>query len=299
LIGGTTIKITLIDGDDIYFINERFEEIKQNIIEETITIKDHEFSISHLKLYSTYLKMHKIVLTANNREVKSFDISKLVGTNTQFDEDGNKFVYSVYVSSPYLDKHVDSSRMEFDIPETPGTLDVINFPISIEEIKKGVTERSRGYLSKYLEIIDQQKKENVHRFVSKENPALRAVPTYCPELYYDLEPNSSDEKINEILYKYKGKTEYEIKKQSNALLKTQPESISEIEDTYNETVDKLEAFQKDELAGYMIFRKMIIELLDKKLQLNDEGKYPNEDVIHDIIIPRKRTTDELRPHSAL
>ena len=130
--------------------------------------------------------------------------------------------------------------------------------------------------------------------MSKENPALRAVPTYCPELYYDLEPNSSDEKINEILYKYKGKTEYEIKKQSNALLKTQPESISEIEDTYNETVDKLEAFQKDELAGYMIFRKMIIELLDKKLQLNDEGKYPNEDVIHDIIIPRKRTTDELR-----
>ncbi len=184
--------------------------------------------------------------------------------------------------------------MEFDIPETPGTLDVINFPISIEEIKKGVTERSRVYLSKYLEIIDQQKKEKVHRFVSKENPALRAVPTYCPELYYDLEPNSSDEKINEILYKYKGKTEYEIKKQSNALLKTQPESISEIEDTYKETVDKLEAFQKDQLAGYMIFRKMIIELLDKKLQLNEEGKYPNEDIIHDIIIPRKRTTDELR-----
>ena len=210
LIGGTTIKITLINGDDIYFINEKFEEIKQNIIEETITIKDHEFSISHLKLYSTYLKMHKIVLTANNREVKSFDISKILGTTTQFDEDGNKFVYSVYVSSPYLDKHVDSSRMEFDIPETPGTLDVINFPISIEEIKKGVTERSRVYLSKYLEIIDQQKKEKVHRSVSKENPALRAVPTYCQELYYDLEPNSSDEKINEILYKYKGKTEYEI-----------------------------------------------------------------------------------------
>ena len=78
------------------------------------------------------------------------------------------------------------------------------------------------------------------------------------------------------------------------MLKTQPESISEIEDTYKETVDKLEAFQKDQLAGYMIFRKMIIELLDKKLQLNEEGKYPNEDIIHDIIIPRKRTTDELR-----
>jgi hypothetical protein len=294
LIGGITIKINLIDMDDNYSINERFEKIKENISTDTIKKGEQDFSISHLKLYSTYLKMHKIVLTANGREVKSFDISKLLGTSMQFDESGTKFVYCVYVSSPYLDRHVDSSRMEFDIPERPGTLNATDFPISIEEIKEEVTEKSREYLSKYLEILDQQKKEKVHKFVSKENPALRAVPTYCPELYKDLEPDSSEEKINEILYTYKGKAEYQIKEQSQALLKTQVSSISEIEDIYKEIVDKLEAFQKDQLAGYMIFRKMIIELLDKKLQLNDEGKYPNEDIIHDIIIPRKTTTDELQ-----
>ncbi|HZK60851.1 MAG TPA: hypothetical protein VFC41_02165, partial [Anaerovoracaceae bacterium] len=92
----------------------------------------------------------------------------------------------------------------------------------------------------------------------------------------------------------KGNTEYQIKVQSQTLLKTQPKSISEIEDQYEEIVSKIEDFQKDQLAGYIVFRKMIIELLDKKLQLNDEGKYPNEDIIHDIIIPRKTTTDMLR-----
>lgn len=294
LIGGTKLKIKLVDEEAHYFINELFEKIKQNISTETITKCDQDFSISHLKLYSTYSKMHKIVLTAKNREVKSFDMSKLLGTSMQFDKNGTKFVYCVYVSSSYLDKHVDSSRMEFDIPEIPGTLSVNDFPISIEEIKKEVTEKSREYLSGYLEIINEQKKEKVHRFVSQENPSLRAIPTYCPELYEDIEPNSSDEKINEILYKYKGKTEYQIKEQSHALLKTQAKSISEINDKYKEMVDKLEAFQKDQLAGYIIFRKMIIELLDDKLQLNDEGKYPNEDIIHDIIIPRKTTTDTLR-----
>jgi len=292
-IGGIKLRIDLIDGMANYSINKKFEDIKQTISTETIAKCDQEFSISHLKLYSTYLKMHKIVLTAKNREVKSFDISKLLGTSMQFDEDGTKFVYCVYVSSPYLDKHVDSSRMEFDIPETPGTLQVSDFPVSIEEIKKEVTEKSRNYLSRYLEIVNQQKKEMVHRFVSIENPALRAIPIYCPELYDDMEPNSSNEKINEILYKYKGKTEYQIKNQSQALLKTQPATISEIEEKYKEMVDKLEDFQKDQLAGYIIFRKMIIELLDKKLQLNNEGKYPNEDIIHDIIIPRKTTTDNL------
>lgn len=293
-IGGTEIKIDLVDGADHYYINDKFKKIRQNISTESITKGDQQFSISHLKLYSTYLKMHKIVLTAKNREVKSFDISKLLGTSMQFDEDGTKFVYCVYVSSPYLDKHVDSSRMEFDIPETPGTLCVDDFPVSIEEIKKEVTEKSKNYLSRYLEIINQQKKEMVHRFVSQENPALRAIPIYCPELYDDIEPNSSDEKINEILYIYKGKTEYQIIDQSQELLKTQPVTISEIEEKYQQIIDKLEDFQKDQLAGYVIFRKMIIELLDKKLQLNNEGKYPNEDIIHDIILPRKTTTDNLR-----
>jgi len=274
LIGGTKLNI-----------NDKFEEIKHNIYTETITKCDQEFSISHIKLYSSNLKMHKIVFTANNRGVKSFDMSKLLGTSIQFDENGAKFVYCAYVSSPYLDKYVDSSRMEFDIPD---------FPISIKEIENEVTEKSRKYLSKYLEIVIQQKKEIVHRFVSQENPALRAIPSYCPELYDDIEPNSSDENINEILYKYKGKTEYQIKVQSQALLKTQPKSILEIEDEYEEMISKLEDFQKDQLAGYIVFRKMIIELLDKKLQLNDEGKYPNEDIIHDIIIPRKTTTDMLR-----
>lgn len=294
LIGGTKLKINLVDEKINYSINDNFDEIKQNMHTEIITKRNQKFSIAHIKLYSTHSKMHKIVLVAKNREVKSFDISKLLGTSLQFDENGTKFIYCVYASSPYLDKYVDASRMEFDIPEIPGTLYANEFPISIEEIKMDVAERSKEYLYKYLEIINNHKKEKVHRFVSQDNPSLRAIPTYCPELYEDIEPNSSNEKINEILYKYKGKTEYKIKEQSYALIKTQAKSIMEIEDKYTEIVDKLEAFQKDQLAGYIILRKMIIELLDKKLQLNDDRKYPNEDIIHDILIPRNTTTDILR-----
>ena len=36
---------------------------------------------------------------------------------------------------------------------------------------------------------------------------------------------------------------------------------------------------------------MIIDLLDKKLSLNTEGKYHNEDIVHDIIFPRKVDSD--------
>ena len=96
------------------------------------------------------------------------------------------------------------------------------------------------------------------------------------------------------MYAYKGKAEHEVRKRSDKLLKTQPKSISEIEVQYREITERLEDFQKDQLAGYILFRKMIIDLLDKKLGLNTEGRYSNEEIVHDIVLPRKADTDAIR-----
>jgi hypothetical protein len=265
-IGDIPINIGLYDGEDYHRINDKFEEVKENILKEEIEKGGFVFHISHIKLYSTHLKMHKMFLTANRREVKSFDMSKpeLLGISTQFEDENGKFVYCAYVSSEYLDKNVDSSRIEFDIPENPNTLEREEFPVSIEEIKTEVAKRSKVFLEDYLKDIEAKKKEMVDAFISKNNPSLRAVPKYSPEVYEEIDINSSDERINEVLYKYKGKTEYQIKKRSESLLKSQVSSISEIEKQYEKAVKELDDFQKDQLAGYVIFRKMIIDLLEKK-----------------------------------
>ena len=44
---------------------------------------------------------------------------------------------------------------------------------------------------------------------------------YCPNVLNEIEINSPVEKINEVLYKYKGETEYKIKIRHSELLKTQ------------------------------------------------------------------------------
>lgn len=294
LIGDVVHKICLVDGNNTISINKMFGDIEQDIYNEKIKIKNYDFLISHLKLYSTHAKMHKIVFCANNREVTSSDIRKLLGTSTQFDESGTKFFYCAYVSSEYLDCHVDISRMEFDIPSTNGTFDYVECPLSMEDIKNTVTEKSKNYLDRYLDIIKQQKHNLIQKYVSEENPTLRAVPTYCPEVFDEIEPNTSEEGINEVLYKYKGKTEYKIRKDSIKLLKTQNEGIAEIKNELKEMIDKLGAFQKDNLAEYVLLRKTIIDLLDKKIESNTEGKYPNENIIHDIIFPQCTTTDQIR-----
>ena len=237
--------------------------------------------------------MHNIVLCANSRDVKTIKIDKLLGTSAEFDEDGNKFVYTVYVSSPYLDEHVDSTKIAFNIPDKSLAIDKDTYPVSIKDLTNAIAEKSKEFLAEYLIIVEEKKKEIVANHVANINPTLRAIPRHCPEVYHEIEPNSSEAKVNEILYKYKGKTEYEIKKRSEKLLKTQAKSIDEIKEKYESITNELEDLQKDQLASYITFRKMIISLLDKKLELNKDGKYQNEDIIHDIIFPRKTTTDEL------
>jgi hypothetical protein len=214
-----------------------------------------------------------------------------LGTSTQFDEADKKFTYALYITSPYLDQAANIYRLDFEIPDDAPLLNEAAI-LSMSQIKDTVTKSAKIYLQDFLQKARERKEEIVARYIS-ENPALRAVPHYCPEVFDEIEPNSSHEKINEALYRHKGKAEFEIRKKSDELLKTQGKSLSEIEASYQALQSQLDDFQKDNLASYLCDRKRIIDLLEKKLELNADRKFANEDIIHDIIFPRKTTTDQL------
>jgi len=276
-----------ISLDDIY------AEIKEGMTESKLVISGEEFKIVHLKLYSTNAQvMHNLVLCANGREVQSFDLKKEFGTGIQFDDDDRKFTYAAYVMGDYLDKHVSGDRMMFELQDEDLPLDPDN-PIGLETIKRESVSKSSEYLQAYLNALEQKRVNAVQDYVSTKNPALRFVPHYCPEAIKDIDPNTSDEKIDEILYSYKGKAEYAIRKRSAALLKTHAKDVAEIVEQIHEIEGEISDVQKSNLANYMLFRKMIIDLLDKRLGLCDDGKFVKEDVIHDIFMPRKTTSDEL------
>ncbi|MHB1000823.1 MAG: ATP-binding protein [Armatimonadota bacterium] len=114
--------IVIKDDDSEYELSEMYADIRDAITTELIQLEGIDFVIHHMKLYSTYEKMHKLFLCANGRDVMYEGIGKILGMSGQFDEDGQKFVYAVYVTSNYLDANVDSSRMSFSIPVDGTTL---------------------------------------------------------------------------------------------------------------------------------------------------------------------------------
>ena len=272
-ISGLAPTIKIIDDADEQVINlhDLYNEIKGNITTESFVLRDSSFTMNHIRLYGTRVQTHQLVFCAHGRGVESHPIGSLLGTSIQFDDDGRKFFYSAYVTSPFLDENVDEYRQEFTIPSKT---DLYNSEdISMEQIEQEAVTRTRAHLAAVIESVEMQKADRVSKFVQDESPMLRAVMKYCPEAMKEIELNTSDEKLMQTLYSYKGKAEYEIKKSSEKLLRTQAKNIDAINVQYKELTEKLEDFQKDQLAGYVLFRKMIIDLLDKKLCLNTEGKY--------------------------
>ncbi len=109
--------IVVKDNEVSFDLDVMFNEIENNIMTDNIEIFGNVFTISHVKLYGTYQKEHKIVYCAHNRDVTYEKLDKHLGVSSQFDEDEKKFVYSAYISGDYLDEHVDSSRRYFELPK--------------------------------------------------------------------------------------------------------------------------------------------------------------------------------------
>ncbi len=92
------------------------DDIKPQITTDEIDVGEERFTLTELKLYGTNAQMHRSVFCADSREVTTCDIGKRLGTTIQFDENGKKFVYAVYVTGAYLDSHVLPTRDDFSIP---------------------------------------------------------------------------------------------------------------------------------------------------------------------------------------
>lgn len=278
-------------NENSYSLTQMFnDDIKPQITTDEIDVENERFTLTELKLYGTNAQMHRLVLCADSREVTTCDIGKRLGTTVQFDENGKKFVYAVYVTGAYLDSHVLPTRDDFSIPDESTPLDT-EAPIGRSSIEEAVVAHARQYLKPYLDSLQTKRKELVAGYVAEKNPALRAVVKYCPQALEEIDPNSSEEKIDEVLYRHKGKAEFEIRRNSEKLLKTQLESLKGSEARINELAEKYDDFQKDNLASYVTYRKFVIELFKKKIAARPDGSYVDEKILHDIIFPRRTDSD--------
>ena len=54
-----------------------------------------------------------------------------------------------------------------------------------------------------------------------------------------------------------------------------------------------EDIKKSDLANYVFHRRVILDLLERAIQRGEDGKYAREDLIHNLIMPMQKDSNEV------
>ncbi|MEY0164809.1 ATP-binding protein [Providencia rettgeri] len=290
---GSAPKILLEDLGEIVDLDNLLEEhMHASAFIETITIREHQFDLTHIKFRASVNKKHQLALCAANRLVKEESIQgKLPGLYAKISDSSGEFTYTCYVSSEYLNQHVRSERTSFDITED--VEDMLN-EVTFKDIREAILDRTKEYLQDVLTKNVSAGKVRVDDFIDKHAPRYRPIVNYVPEDLLIVDPEKSDKDLELHLHAQWYEVERQLVSEGHDIMQPQnKEHVEEYKERLSEYLRKAGDLKKSDLANYVSHRKVIIDLLQKSIERLEDGKYAREDMIHELIMPMRKDSGEV------
>ena len=290
---GSAPKILLEDLGEIFDLDNLLEEhMHASAFIETITIRDHQFDLTHIKFRASVNKKHQLALCAANRLVKEESIQgKLPGLYAKISDSSGEFTYTCYVSSEYLNQHVRSERTSFDIIED--VEDMLN-EVTFKDIREAILARTKEYLQDVLTKNVSAGKIRVDDFIDNHAPRYRPIANHVPEDLLIVDPEKSDKELELHLHAQWYEVERQLVSEGHDIMHPQnKEHVEEYKDRLSEYLRKAGDLKKSDLANYVSHRKVIIDLLQKSIERLQDGKYAREDMIHELIMPMRKDSGEV------
>ncbi|WP_223414551.1 MULTISPECIES: ATP-binding protein [unclassified Pseudomonas] len=246
------------------------------------------FTARVFKLYSPKTQTSKVSLVAHRREVTSVSLHKYIPEfidefydrlPTELEAKDRNFVIKIYVFGKYLDDNVSLERGGFEFQKENDVM----LGISQSQIESIASEFAKKAVDAEVDARIQKKLERVSAYVRDNAPWHAQILKHAD--LTDLPYNAKDEEIESRLQQIKYEQEVQIKGQMRQILETTEQS--DIEEKTTEIIEKISEASKNDLVHYVALRKNIIELFEKNLETNIDGKYSSEGIVHDIIFPRR------------
>ncbi len=292
---GNAPLITIVDAEESISLQELFEShMHSTAVSETVTIQEESFDLLHVRLRSNASSAHSIALCADNRLVIEEKIEgKIPGLRGKVSDSKGEFIYSCYVSSTFLDNNVRPERTKFNLVESVEDL-FEKTEISLSDILHAVMAKAKGHLSEQLAMNMVKSKERVDHFVAKNAPRYRPILSRIPEEELNIDPNISDKDLELILHKHLSRIEGELLTEGHNIMAPKADE-NEIEYTKRLQAysNKVEDIKKSDLANYVFHRRVILDLLERAIQIGPDGKYAREDMIHNLIMPMGKESNEV------
>lgn len=291
------IKISEEDGSDPIILNDYVSNEISGVVQETKLSQNeftlgkessqHDFSVRAFKFYSPKNQRSKISLVAHKREVIETSIHnyvpEFIDEFYDKDKDGNSlsgknYVIKAYVFGKYLDDNVAFERGGFDFQKENDLV----LGISQSEIETKVANIAKEAVGSDVTARQEKKVERVNSYIENEAPWHRDILKDID--LSSLPYNPSPEEIEGKLQKEKYRREESIKREVSALL--EGGDIEELNKNVNDVVNKISEAGKNDLTHYIAFRRYVLDIFKKSLELDPDGKFPSEGTVHDIIFPR-------------
>ena len=297
--------VTVIDEGKRHDINEIFDrEYKSTASSHEFTINENVFTLHGFRLPTSRTTKHKLVYAADQRGVISDRLEDYVPnlSSRLEDEDDHPFFYLAIVQSPYLSAHVNIGRSDFDFnaaddadldfePEEKAGL------IPRADIRNAALEFVQKDLSTIIETINTAKLEKVRRYVNSDAPQYRILLKSAAKFINSLPPSPSRTQIETALHKELHQRETDLKREGSRIIK-EADKIDDYEEyhkRFTQFLDEYNELGMSALAQYVGHRKIIVEFLERAIQLpdSDRAKYPLEEVVHRLVFPMHTTNADI------
>lgn len=286
------IKIKIFENENEVLVNELVSNNIHKINNSSFNTKNYEFEIIHYKINKSFINNNEVLLTADSRLVESYNVEKLIPILSGW-VDNFECYYVGIVSGDYLNAHVQANRLGFNISEESGELDP--YPC-MRDIRDKIISEIMCILQDDINNIQEETYDKIVNYIEKKKPEYSVLKHYCDDKLRLIKPHLKEDKLDDELHRIYRGLERESRDKIRALIEEKEIFGSNYKDVFLEEFSKFDDCSKSNLAKYITYRKIIIELLESALKRNNDG-YTKEEVIHNILFPMRSTNEEYGPCS--
>ena len=284
-------------------LNDYLSKENSQIVEMTVegtafslTALDEEktFNVRVFKFYAPRSPKSKVSLVAHRREVTDNPLQSYIPEfaeeffESAADQDatkGRNFVIKAYVFGDYLNDNVSLERGEFRFQTDA---DLLN-GISQTQIEQRAAEIAQSAVDTEIVERKERKAARIAAYVASDAPWHRTLSNEVDFSALPMQPSSQDIELH--LQKKKYEKELSTRTQVAALLNA--ENPDELGEQIAKVIESISDTSKNDLIHYVSMRKCVLDLFSKSLEIGADGKHQSEGDVHDIIMQRKKDSEEL------
>jgi hypothetical protein len=256
--------------------------------------------ITHTKCRSQAVDKHQIMLCADGRVTSVHEIpSAYLPIKSKLHSGNNDYYYVGFVEGEILDKSCDNSRSGFSLEDKddpdmlPGM--AAQAKPSIETIIQAVGKSLKTYLKSDIAPLEADHRKRIEEFCRK-NVVFKPLLTQKLDELLSLPKDLADGELEKSIWRVYQQWKNDIRGRFESMSKSvrdNNKAWEEYRDKYREALRELNQLSLHELAAYVTDRKAVIDFLWDRLKSNDNGRFKDENAIHDIFFPRNSTTNDI------